>query len=340
MGKMNSNKALITVCELGRLGDIVTSEPIFRYLKERYPDRILRWYTRPDYVELLKYCPAVDEIIPVKDAAEYLEHKRKLPENTLCYELNFRKPGVHGGNREQIQNDDTPSLLEQFSIAAGLPPMDETPIFHFKPCLPPNGLPERYAVFHCTSNGRSRQWPRCNWLSLAEMFLNAGWHIVEIGIHPLLKLDHPCYIDKTGKMDLQIVAKIIKESQILVGVESGFGHIANAVGIFSIIITGKLPGCPDYMYYCGRYRRGEGCNLVRFYDVESDLLPPAPVREVVRRYLDGRPMSYNECKIYCLTEQVKLLHSSIGYRLKRLINRPVERLCRSIVFHQIRHGRR
>ena len=170
--------------------------------------------------------------------------------------------------------------------------------------------------------------------------LNAGWHIVEIGIHPLLKLDHPCYIDKTGKMDLQIVAKIIKESQILVGVESGFGHIANAVGIFSIIITGKLPGCPDYMYYCGRYRRGEGCNLVRFYDVESDLLPPAPVREVVRRYLDGRPMSYNECKIYCLTEQVKLLHSSIGYRLKRLINRPVERLCRSIVFHQIRHGRR
>ena len=261
---MNSNKALITVCELGRLGDIVTSEPIFRYLKERYPDRILRWYTRPDYVELLKYCPAVDEIIPVKDAAEYLEHKRKLPENTLCYELNFRKPGVHGGNREQIQNDDTPSLLEQFSIAAGLPPMDETPIFHFKPCLPPNGLPERYAVFHCTSNGRSRQWPRCNWLSLAEMFLNAGWHIVEIGIHPLLKLDHPCYIDKTGKMDLQIVAKIIKESQILVGVESGFGHIANAVGIFSIIITGKLPGCPDYMFTVDGIEEGRDATLSVF----------------------------------------------------------------------------
>ena len=82
--------ALVTVCELGRLGDIVTSEPIFRYLKEQYPNRILRWYTRPDYVELLKYCPAVDEIISVKNAAEYLEHKKNLPEDPLCYELNFR----------------------------------------------------------------------------------------------------------------------------------------------------------------------------------------------------------------------------------------------------------
>ena len=64
---MAENTGLLTVCELGRLGDIVTSEPIFRYLKARHPDRKLRWYTKADYVELLRYSPDIDEIVTVRE---------------------------------------------------------------------------------------------------------------------------------------------------------------------------------------------------------------------------------------------------------------------------------
>ncbi len=41
---------LLTVCLLGRMGDIVAMEPAFRYLHERHPDRKFRWYTREPYV--------------------------------------------------------------------------------------------------------------------------------------------------------------------------------------------------------------------------------------------------------------------------------------------------
>ena len=73
---MKDDAGLLTVCELGRIGDMVASEPIYRYLKKQYPDRRLRWYTRPDFAELLKYSPDVDEEVCVPDAGAYLELKK------------------------------------------------------------------------------------------------------------------------------------------------------------------------------------------------------------------------------------------------------------------------
>lgn len=69
--------ALLTVCELGRIGDIVASEPVYRYLKQLYPDRKLRWYTKADYADLLRFSPAVDEVVAVRDAEEYLLEKKE-----------------------------------------------------------------------------------------------------------------------------------------------------------------------------------------------------------------------------------------------------------------------
>ena len=335
----DNHLALLTVCELGRIGDIVTSEPIYRYLKRQYPERTLRWYTRPAYVELLKYSPDVDEVVAVGNAAEYLELKKSLPDGTVSYELNFSDPSRPvPAFRPPEYPAPFPSLLEQFAVQAGLPPMDDTPVFHFNPELKMEPLPERSVVFHCFSNGRSRQWARKNWIALAEMFLAAGWHVIEIGLYPCLRLDHPNYIDRTGKMDLQHAAKLIAEAGLLVGVESGFGHIANACGAFSIIITGKLHQYPDYVTYSGRYRRGEGCNLVRFYDVPSEYLPLPVAQEVVRRYLAGNPMRNDECLLYCMKEQILRSHAAPAYRWKERILYPFRRLRKTIAFHRIRHS--
>ncbi len=329
--------ALLTVCLLGRMGDIVAAEPAFRFLHEKYPDRRFRWYTREQYVELLRFAPFIDEVVPVSGAEEYLARKAALPAGTVSYEFNFRDPRLPR-DRKTKTVEPYLSLLAQFSREAGLEVPDETPVFHFNPeaTVPP--LPEKYAVFHCASQGRSRQWPEDCWRGLAEQFFAAGCPVVEIGMEPVLRLNHPLYVDQTGRISLQTAARIIAGANGFVGVESGFGHIANATGVFGIIITGKLRQYPDYVTYSGRFRRGEGCNLVRFYDLPAYRVPLTLVREAAARFLAGNPMSGAECDRYCLVEQIKRLRHNPGVRCAELILGPCLRLKNVIALHRRKHA--
>ena len=340
---MPEREMFLTVCELGRLGDIVTSEPLFRRLKAQYPERKLRWYTKPAFAELLRYSPDIDEVVTVESAEEYLALKAELPEDTISYELNFHVRGSAAKRKKKKPpvREAVPSLLEQFCAAAGVPPFDDTPRFHFRPGLVlPADLPERYAVFHCCSGGKSRQFPAEHWQSLARMFFAAGIPVVEIGVHRVLRPEDPLYIDRTGAMDLQLAAKIIASAHTFVGVESGFGHVANATGTFAVIIGGKPSGWPYYNLYCGRFRRGEGVNLVRFYDVYAPELPPDVVSEVVRRRIAGATMSAAECEIFCLKEQIKRLHRAPFIRLARRIADRISRWRNGLLYHRVRRAQR
>lgn len=330
---------LLTVCQLGRMGDIVAMEPAFRYLHEQHPDRKFRWYTREPYVELLGFAPYVDEVVTVGGAEEYLERKAELPKGTISYEFNFRDPRLPRSGKTGAAGPYL-SLLAQFSREAGLEVPDETPVFHFNPEAAAPPLPAEYAVFHCASQGKSRQWPEKNWRELAEQFFASGCPVVEIGMEPVLRLKHPLYVDQTGRISLQTAARIIAGAKVFVGVESGFGHIANATGVFGIIITGKLRKYPDYVTYSGRFRRGEGCNLVRFYDLASHRVPPELVREVAGRFLAGNPMSGAECDRYCLVEQIRRLRRNPGVRISELVFEPYSRLKNVLAVHRRKHSGR
>ena len=330
---------LLTVCLLGRMGDIVAMEPAFRYLHERHPDRKFRWYTREPYVELLGFAPFIDEVVTVSGEEEYLARKAELPEGTISYEFNFRDPHAPRGAKPEA-NAPSRSLLAQFSEAAGLNVPDDTPVFHFDPAVAAPELPAEYVVFHCTSQGRSRQWLVENWRALAEQFFAAGCHVVEIGMEPVLQLRHPLFIDLSGRMRLQVAARVIAGAKGFVGVESGFGHIANATGVFGIIITGRLRHWPEYNHYSGRYLRGEGCNLVRLYDQPAYRVPSALVREVAARFLAGNPMSAAECGHFCLTEQINALRRNFGVRFTEMFCSPYYRLKNALAIHRRKHRAR
>ena len=327
---------LLTVCLLGRMGDIVAMEPAFRYLHERHPDRKFRWYTREPYRELLEFAPFIDEVVTVSGEEEYLARKAELPEGTISYEFNFRDPHAPRGAKPEADGPSR-SLLAQFSEAAGLTVPDDTPVFHFDPAVAAPELPAEYVVFHCTSQGRSRQWLVENWRALAEQFFAAGCHVVEIGMEPVLQLRHPLFIDLSGRMRLQVAARVIAGAKGFVGVESGFGHIANATGVFGSIITGRLRHLPEYNHYSGRYLRGEGCNLVRLYDQPAYRVPPALVREVAARFLAGNPMSAAECGHFCLTEQINALRRNFGVRFTEMFCPPYYRLNNALAIHRRKH---
>ena len=320
--------ALLTVCQLGRLGDIVATEPAYRFLHERYPERRFRWYTRGQYVELLENAPFIDEVVTVENAAEYLERKAELPAGTLSFEFNFNDPRVPRAKRKKREMPKVfPSLLRQFSEAAGLNDVpDETPRFHFDPAIAAPALPAGYLVFHCASQGRSRQWPQENWRRLAEFCFARRCSVVEIGMEPMLESDSPYYVNLTGRQSLQRMARVIAGARLFVGVESGFGHIANATGVFGIILTGKLRSYPEYVTYSGRFRAGEKCNLVRFYGLPAGRLPYPVVEQVVERFLNGTPMSFAECDHFCLTGQIKLMRRNPGIVCAEWFRRPFDRI--------------
>lgn len=156
-------------------------------------------------------------------------------------------------------------------------------------------------------------------------------------MEPVLQLRHPLFIDLSGRMRLQVAARVIAGAKGFVGVESGFGHIANATGVFGIIITGRLRHLPEYNHYSGRYLRGEGCNLVRLYDQPAYRVPPALVREVAARFLAGNPMSAAECGHFCLTEQINALRRNFGVRFTEMFCSPYYRLKNALAIHRRKH---
>lgn len=145
-------------------------------------------------------------------------------------------------------------------------------------------------------------------------------------MEPVLKLHSPGYVNMTGRISLQTAARTIAGSSGFIGIESGFGHIANATNVFGIIITGKLRKHPEYVPYSGRFRKGIGCNLVRLYGLPAARVPFRLVRSVTERFLSGTPMSAAECDRLCLIHQIARMRRNPGVILEELLREPLDRL--------------
>ena len=330
----------IVILTPGRVGDIVTSEPIFRRAHEAEPQRSVIMVTLPAYAEIMRFCPYIDEIRTVGDKAALLQAAAEFPPGTRFIHINL--PGIplppFGDCREPLPQpglfDQTHNLLHTFQHENGLKPTDDTARFYLSGREKPDGLPENYAVFHCVSGGKNRQWPRENWARLAQHCMDAGLPVVEIGFGATLNLTGPNYISRCDGRLLDEIARIILHAKALVGVESGMLHIANALDTFGILVTGTLRDMPEYNLYCGRYYNKENCNFLRFYDRNAYDLPYAVAETVIDRFLSGKPLSFEECEAFCLKEQIRRLQQSPWHRLCDALASPVRKLRQTLQFHK------
>jgi heptosyltransferase-3 len=69
-----------------------------------------------------------------------------------------------------------------------------------------------------------------------------------------------------------------------IGIDSGPGHLANAVGARGVILLYDYKGFGDYMPYSGRYQNGDDAEIVRT-NRPMDTLSVAPALAAVRRRL-------------------------------------------------------
>lgn len=332
------------VCELGRMGDVVASEPLFRRLKELHPDRKLIWIASEAFADLLRHAPFIDEVRIVRSAREYLEMKPSFPSDALCYELNLRKKSGSETSAESLPfgpEGEEKSLLSKFAEEIGLTDMpDETPEFHFSPdseaAFRALRLPSGYAAFHCVANGRARQWRPDRFRRIARFLIERGVPVVEIGFEPIVRLNDPMYVPLTDCRNLQTLARVVRNARLFFGVESGFGHVANAVGTFMFIVQGASERAPRYDYYSGRARAGIDCNAVRWYAGHADRVPCEWVENAMERFLSGRPMSGTECELDCLRRQILAQRNSCFGRIAAALARPWEDLSSKIRHHNMR----
>ena len=150
----------------------------------------------------------------------------------------------------------------------------------------------------------------------------------------MLKLDEPLYFPLCDGRDLHSIAAIIKRAKALVGVESSMLHLANALKVPGFVITGALKTMPWYTLYCGMYRKPENVNFIRYYGCPPMAVPVEPAAYVLGRFLDGSPLTPQECDAFFLKYQVEQMQRGWFSRLCRKLAEPYRRLRATLMFHK------
>lgn len=271
-----------------RIGDIIACEPVIGYAKNQWPDRPVVWVTFAKHAELLESHPGLDYIGLADNLVEATRWSQNLPEGCRVINLHHhRQPCPMTGEIVFNSNDSTitffnyydyGSLLEAFSRAAGLPPLSDAPHFYVSPRLSLPVLPKPYVVFQCLSSDTNRDWDEDKWQKLFYFFADQKISVAEVGLRPVIQTDSPFYHDLTNINTLQGVAGIIKEASFFIGIDSGFAHMANALGVEGVVIMGVFNQWDAHIPFTGRYSQGR---IVRHPQLPARYVP---VQKVIERY--------------------------------------------------------
>ncbi len=280
-------------------GDIVACEPVARSLKEKYPGARITWAVREPYRELIDSNPNIDETLVVDCLTEWIliaesgtfdevvdlhVNGRICPVCGIPLRKKNGRPEVNGENYFSFG-----SLLDAFSLGAGVSVREKQPRVYITDSaarrvreLP---LPERYAVFHCESNEKDKDWPASKWAQLYSFMANElGIPVVEVGTRPVLPGGGG--INLCSQLSLLETAEVIRRSALFVGVDSGPAHLANATRTPGVVLLGRYRAFSRYMPYTGCYAEGVSVAGILFNENgPASEIPVQRVMEAVRKRL-------------------------------------------------------
>jgi len=108
-----------------------------------------------------------------------------------------------------------------------------------------------------------------------------GIPVVEIGLQSSLAMNAENFINLCGQTSLLQAAEIIRRARLFVGVDSGPGHLANAVGTPGVILLGQVGPFKKYNPYTGNWKAETNVSLVRNHDGPASEIPYERVRRIV-----------------------------------------------------------
>ncbi|AKL97572.1 glycosyltransferase family 9 protein [Endomicrobium proavitum] len=267
--KIEDNAVIIALFE--SLGDIIACEPVARRMKQQYPNRPLYWIIGSQYADVIKYNPCLKSVIKINSVSQWITLKQNLSKSVTIVDLHFRERAYILDRGKVYINDNDPeinsvskgnSLVDVFSRAARIKPVNDAPMFYRRPKDKQYkfDINEKYIAIHTVSAQWRRDWTIEKWQSLIEQLelILPNIKIVELGLFPSIKKRYKNYIDKTGLKSIQDSADIIAGAHAFIGIDSAMAHLANALNIFGVILMNS----GGHMPFSGNYQKGINSKII------------------------------------------------------------------------------
>ncbi|MBF6299460.1 glycosyltransferase family 9 protein [Nocardia amamiensis] len=260
---MALTQSILVLRALG-LGDLLTSVPALRGLKNAYPDERVVLAAPEALRALVDLIDAVDELLPTAGlgALQWQEAPPRLAVNlhgrgpesirdllavrpeTLLTHHHPAYPEVPGldWRDEMHEVDRWCRLLEYGRIDA-----DRTALLL---PAPPQSAPEsNVVVLHPGAAYPARRWPSERFARVARELSANGHRVVITGARGEMPLANavaeraglPPSAVYAGRTDLTELAALVAEAALVVCGDTGVGHLATAFGTSSILLFGPTP---------------------------------------------------------------------------------------------------
>lgn len=290
----------VAICRIERLGDIVATTAVASHLRRSLgPDVRIAWVCAAEYVPVLEGNPDIDAIFVEPCLTSWMMLRRHLPPDALVVELFLDsdrcgwtglrvKQNLSGWTIHNYYNNRN-SLLAAYSGASGHPVPDIAPslprIASVRAALPRDGSVARPLVaMHFTSRDPARSWPARNARLFSEAALAAGCDLIELGEQSQVSSQLKSVKRPPAPGDVSAHLMALARADCFVGVDSGFAHCANALGIPSLILLGEFRDFPDYFPFSGPHARSSSWCILRS-DGALDRLEPDEVCAALLRLL-------------------------------------------------------
>jgi len=239
------------------LGDLLTSVPALRGLRDAFPDRRLV-LAAPGWLEPVALLTgAVAGVLPTAPLGrvpgwppslavnlhgrgpQSTERLREVGPNELWA---YETAGAPGWDDDEHEVRRWCRLLEAHGVAC-----DPLALDLAAPDEPP--LAGGLTIVHPGGAAAARRWPASRWSSVAEALADAGHDVVVTGSTDELDLARAVAVDAglapdavlAGRLDLTGLCAVVACARLVLSCDTGIAHLATAYRTPSVVLFGPVP---------------------------------------------------------------------------------------------------
>lgn len=249
------------------LGDVVLTTPLVRALKERHPHAEITYVTKREYAPLLEHNPNISRLISLEPAESLTSLVQRIGKDRFHFQFDLhsslRSIGLRillGGSWTgydkmrfrrsmlihvgiDLYGDSAPVAERYFTAAGkagatadGKPPevfAADNAIRIARKLVTPDTILLAPGARHVT-----KMWPVRHWRSLAATLLKEGHSVFAVGQPDESEILDPNTVPGAFNIGLDVAIAITNIARLVVSNDSGFMHLATAVGTPAIAMFG------------------------------------------------------------------------------------------------------
>ena len=274
----NPGQRFIAIALTEHIGDLIASEPIARFVRQKNPHAYIVWIVDGKYRQLFEANPFVDKAFRVFCLTEWIGlTKCQLFDEIIDLHLDERvcphcMVKLKGKKEHGALNGEDylafGNILAVCCRNGGLPVLSESSRVYITDSAERSVerllLPKQYIAVHCESNDVSKNWQARKWEELVSRIIEK-WNIdvVEIGLKPVIKIRSSRFRNYSGQCTLLETAEIIRKASLFIGVDSGPAHMASSFSISAVLLMAQYRHFRQHMPFNGAYENGQCAKIIK-----------------------------------------------------------------------------